>query len=338
LSGHYLILLFLNQIRHRPSKQTLTALGIPFSHLLCPLTHTLQRVETYRTNSTAHLHIKSVENSLTFHKFYSVHSQHKQQTRPYTMMTSAVNVFALSNLTLICRNGTEAVGRLSKTSPYLITKTADVGCTSSTPVPNERHTRPSSRRVYPAPMEPREQAPKNPAAQTPTQTTRASPRPSVSKKRSRSGGSVRFAPQTPEGPELTQQKNRAKKRRRFEQSDSVFWWSKGELKDIQQSCVSAVKRCESGLPLPINKQSNSIEENDLGSLDRYSSRNQKRRRLARSQMYETVKAVKAFEKATKTKAPPELLSQLLQRYSTNMVIEANNKGLRTAANCVPTQR
>ena len=50
-------------------------------------------------------------------------------------------------------------------------------------------------------------------------------------------------------------------------------------------------------------------------------------------MKETVRAVKEFESATKIETPPEMLSQLLQRYSASTAEEANNRALRAAMSC-----
>jgi hypothetical protein len=223
------------------------------------------------------------------------------------MMTAAVNVFDFRNLSLVCRNGTEAVGRLSK-SPYLTT----TGPTTST-VPTEL------RKPFGAPR-----------AVTPTRPTQLFSPIIRSKKRARTG--VRFAPDTIDRnlEESEPDKPRAKKRRRFEPSDSDKWYTKGELRGFQKSCVSALK---SHIRNPV--QLSAVEDkDDIGLLlNRFSPENQTRRRIARFQMYETIRAVQAFEKATKTKAPPELLSHLLHRFSTSRAIEANQTALRMAQTC-----
>ncbi len=197
------------------------------------------------------------------------------------MMTTALNSIAFSNLSLVCRNGTEAVGRITQ---------------SQFVSPSTERRRFVSRRTVAVR---RLSLPKEPAMP-------------ASKKRSR----VRFTPEVQES-EHQFEKPRAKKRRRFESSDSQSWYTRGELKDIQKSCISSLYK----------------QTNNDGSLDRFEPQNQMKRKVARSQAYETIKAVQAFEKATGTKAPPELLSMLLQRYSTARVIEANNAALRTAVAC-----
>lgn len=214
-----------------------------------------------------------------------------------TMMTTAVNALAFRNLSIVCRNGTEAVGRITK-SPYIISST---------------ETKPFSapRTVTPV--------------RGPQQEVAAPAKSTASKKRTRTV--VRFAPETA-SQEPNNERPRAKKRRRFEASDSEYWYSKGELRDIQKTCVSALHSHHRGIRTPATEAVISD-----GSLERFSPHNQKMRKMARTQAYETIKAVQAFEKATGTKAPPELLSMLLQRYSTSRVIEANYVALRTADAC-----
>lgn len=206
------------------------------------------------------------------------------------MLTTSVNTFAFSNLALICRNGTEAVGRLSK-SPYITVRPS-----------REQPKLKSNDIVLPTAV--------------------------IGKKRSRAG-SVRFSPEILEKSELSERNStqRAKKRKRFDDSDAASWYSKGELRDIQRSCVVALHTRHANPSLPNN------EDDDISSLDRFSPQNQKKRRLARCQVQETVRAVQAFEKATGTKAPREMLALLLQRYSTSRVIEANHKAIQTAENC-----
>ena len=198
------------------------------------------------------------------------------------MMTTALNSIAFSNLSLVCRNGTEAVGRITQT-PFVS--------------PSTERRRFVSRRTVTVRRQSLPQEPTLPA----------------SKKRAR----VRFAPEIVQESEQQFEKPRAKKRRRFEASDSQSWYTRGELKGIQKSCISSLYK----------------QTNNDGSLDRFEPQNQMKRKVARSQAYETIKAVQAFEKATGTKAPPELLSMLLQRYSTARVIEANTAALRTAVAC-----
>lgn len=206
------------------------------------------------------------------------------------MMTTAVNALAFRNLSLVCRNGTEAVGRITQ-SPFI-----------SASITPERRT--TAHRTVTACRQ---------STAMPTTTSTAT------KKRSRKSAGVRFTPETiQESQHQEYERPRAKKRRRFEASDSQNWYSRGELKEIQKSCITSI----------YTKQ-----END-GSLDRFEPQNKMKRKVARSQAYETIRAVQAFEKATGTKAPPELLSMLLQRYSTARVIEANNAGLRTAVACL----
>ena len=220
------------------------------------------------------------------------------------MMTTTVNAIAFRNLSLVCRNGTQAVGRLSKASTYR-TKTGTVSSSSA-------------RVVSPVRGEQQELVP-----------TQAS----VTKKRSRAG-SVRFAlPETKQSDEHNQ-RPRANKRRRFEEADSEAWYTKGELRDIQKSCVSVLQQSRK-LAAVTRTHDDDIA---IRSLDRYAPRNQRLRRLARTQMYETVRAIQDFEKATNTKAPPELLSMLLQKYSNSRVIEAKHSGLRMFKQAQQQQR
>lgn len=245
------------------------------------------------------------------------------------MLTAPVKTYALSNLSLICRNGTEAVGRLTK-SPYISTTSVlkplhQDECDSSQPV--ERKLLVSSL--------------------------------NGNKKRSRgssTGGVVRFSPETLDRIEQRTANNqpsrggvhRAKKRRRFHPAtDGPFWYSKGELRDIQKSCVHTIKSHALGCSVYNNTfeadttpafatattAMDASGNSCLETLDRYYPSNQKRRRLARLQMYRTIKAVRQFEDSTNTKAPPELLASLLRRYSTQRVVEAKDKALRTADEC-----
>ena len=179
------------------------------------------------------------------------------------------------------------------------------------------------------------------------------------KRRRRRTSLVQFTPGTATDPELTtRQKNKRKikKRKSYSPSsessssesesaatadfdtdcdicdDSVLWWTKEELKAIQCSCVYAVRSYEYGLPL-------AMDEECLTSLDRFSSQNRKRRKLVRSQMYETAKAVKDFEAATglSTKTP-EILSELLQTYSKPMGLEAIESALQLRASTTTRMR
>ena len=260
------------------------------------------------------------------------------------MMTSTL---AFRNLSLVCLKGSVAVGCLSKVSHFFATKNIDAVC----PLPPLKQSEriavrgendssvsgTASAATHIAPEEEQEEQEQQSDYYDNIQTSASS---NNNKKRRRSV--VRFAPQcggyfelrtSTNNPENDQNKRRSKpiKRRKFESSDSMFWWTKEELEDIQQACIFAVKRCDSGLSLVPG--TSSIEDKDLSSLDRFSSRNRKRRKLTRCQMYETTRAVQEFEIATKTKVPPEMLSQLLQRYSAPMVLEATKKAFRTAASC-----
>jgi hypothetical protein len=91
---------------------------------------------------------------------------------------------------------------------------------------------------------------------------------------------------------------------------STLWWTPKELKYIELSIVFALKLKEHGLFSPI------IADTDILSLQRYTKQNRIQRKNIRKQMYLTVKAIKEFEIITKTKTPPELLSELLQRITT----------------------
>jgi hypothetical protein len=183
---------------------------------------------------------------------------------------------------------------------------------------------------------------------------------------------VRFAPGT--APELTTKrkikKRNIKKRKPSEQSSSsssssssgececspqgaledsstcnlVRWWSKQELKTIQESCAYAVKTRDFMSSLSLASQSTNVNANATANgaataatqravygesmLDRFSEPNRKRRRLVRWQMYETTKVVRQYESATDTKAPPELLSELLRNYSKPMEMDAIESALR----------
>ena len=169
-----------------------------------------------------------------------------------------------------------------------------------------------------------------------------------SKRRRRRTSLVRFTPGTTTDPELTtKQKNKRKikKRRRCSSTsesssesssesttadcdtcDSGLWWTKEELKVIRRSFIYAVNCYEYGSTLAIE------EDECVTSLDRFSSRNRKRRKLVRSQMYDTAKAVQDFEAATGLSTETlEMRSQLLQMYSKSMRLEAIESALKLRA-------
>lgn len=208
-------------------------------------------------------------------------------------MTTAVNALQFRNLSLVCRNGTEAVGRITQ-SPYITSSAA-----------TKRRPFGVRRRVTACKPQHIEDEPCLTKSSVET------------RKRSRKGGVVRFAAQVIQESEDQLERPRAKKRRRFEESDSEKWYTREELKDIQKSCIITVQ----------------TRQDPDGSLNRFQPQNQAKRKMARSQAYEALRAVQSFEKATGTKAPPELLSMLLQRYSMSRVIEANTSALRTANDC-----
>ena len=209
------------------------------------------------------------------------------------MMTSAVNVIAFRNLSLSCRNGTETVDRITQ-SPFIT-------ATSSSSTPIQRRQFAGCRTVTPCRSQ-------QESAKSNTTTMR---------KRFRKGRYVRFSPEIIQESEHQFERPRAKKRRRFEASDSAHWYSRGELRDIRKSCITSIR----------------TREDKDESLDRFQPQNQAKRKMVRAQAYETLRAVQAFEKATGTKTAPEFLSMLLQRYSMSRVIEANTKALRTAYAC-----
>ena len=236
------------------------------------------------------------------------------------MLTTSVNTYAFSNLSLICRNGTEAVGRLTK-SPYISTTSV------RKPLHEDDGDDNSHRKQLVSSMI--------------KKLCRGSSRSS--------GCVVRFSPETMD--RLEQQTSsscggvhRAKKRRRFEPAiDGPFWYSREELRAIQKSCVQAIKSHALGCSVYNTFEADtanttamedpSVNSGCLETLDRYYPSNQKRRRLARLQMYRTIKAIRQFEESTNTKAPPELLATLLRRYSTQRVNEAKAKAMRTADEC-----
>jgi hypothetical protein len=115
-------------------------------------------------------------------------------------------------------------------------------------------------------------------------------------------------------------------------SSSALWYTPQELKRIQQSVVVAVKKYEKVKPFEVD-----LDDCDyigLNSLDRFSLHKRKRRRRVRNQMLDTCYAVKEFVTSTTTAFQTHhhhdhdhdhqeiMLSQLLQRYSNPMVLEA----------------
>jgi len=152
---------------------------------------------------------------------------------------------------------------------------------------------------------------------------------------------VRFAPGTI--PESTI-KRKIKKRKQNDQSssspsafdcDSELWWTKKELKVIKESCIFDIKSREFMSFLSTVLASSSLSSSSANGntvtryamLDRFSKRNRKRRKLVRSKMYETAKAVQQYERATETKTPPEVLSKLLRLYSKPMEMDAIESAL-----------
>merc|ERR1711907_881695 len=99
--------------------------------------------------------------------------------------------------------------------------------------------------------------------------------------------------------------------------DSNQWWTREELEDIHQSFVFAVKTREHNMPAGDEEEKEVLQEEE-DVLDQFSSRSRKRRKLVRSQMKSTIEAVRSFEAATSSKAPPEMLSRLLERHSAPM--------------------
>jgi len=110
-----------------------------------------------------------------------------------------------------------------------------------------------------------------------------------------------------------------------ESDSSSLWYTKTELKDAHKSVIVAAKSYykQHGLLLP------SPGDDDVQTLEWFSSRNRKRRTVARDQMHNIVKAVKEFEMKTKTNQT-EMLSKLLQRYSKTTVAKAIWIATRTA--------
>lgn len=236
-------------------------------------------------------------------------------------MTSTVNLeFRNISISSQC---TETDDQLFKSSPFPPSKSDVTGCPFSPPDKSKEFTTTSM--AFDEEREEHQRHSSDGVIQT-----------LARKKRSRMGR-VRFVPSTSDEKQVGHQNKTRKWRQKkgFDSSDSVFWWTKEELRGIQQSCILAVQRYEFGLPLisDTSSSSPSIDGNDYSLLERYSFRSRKRRKLARYQMKETVRAVKEFESATKIETPPEMLSQLLQRYSASTAEEANNRALRAAMSC-----
>merc|ERR1711971_1432236 len=112
------------------------------------------------------------------------------------------------------------------------------------------------------------------------------------------------------------------------------WWTREELKNTQRKFVFAVKRHELGMK---SKNEESKDEFDSLLLDSSSARCRKRRKTVRSQVISTIKAVRDFETVTKTETPPEMLTQLLERFSAPSAFEASlrAKALEKASSAAP---
>eukprot|EP00531_Pseudo-nitzschia_arenysensis_P018756 CAMPEP_0116139856 /NCGR_PEP_ID=MMETSP0329-20121206/13532_1 /TAXON_ID=697910 /ORGANISM="Pseudo-nitzschia arenysensis, Strain B593" /LENGTH=336 /DNA_ID=CAMNT_0003634921 /DNA_START=83 /DNA_END=1093 /DNA_ORIENTATION=+ len=155
----------------------------------------------------------------------------------------------------------------------------------------------------------------------------------LKRKRRRVNLRVRFTPGTALEP-TTKRVMKKRKQINGEASsdcDPSRWYTKQELKDIQKSCIFAVKTQDfisSMWPVSegqVQTTGGTITTATLSGdpfLDRFSLQNRKRRKLARWKMNETTKVVKEFEIATGTNAPPELLSELLRNYSKPMEMDA----------------
>lgn len=124
--------------------------------------------------------------------------------------------------------------------------------------------------------------------------------------------------------------------------DPARWWTKQELKEIQESCAFAVKTRDFMLsPATLSMDNTTTQEQkqtqtqdqdycdsaDFAELDRFAERNRKRRKLVRWQMYETTKVVQQYARAN-LDSGDELLSELLQSYSKPMELDAIESGLR----------
>ncbi len=179
----------------------------------------------------------------------------------------------------------------------------------------------------------------------------------LKRKRRRANLRVRFTPGTALEPTT---KRVLKKRKQIageasSDCDPSIWYTKQELKDIQKSCIFAVKTQDfmsSMWPASegqvqttsTSSSSSSTTTSTLSGdpfLDRFSLRNRKKRKLARWKMNETTKVVKEFEIATGTKAPPELLSKLLRIYSKPMEMDAvewalNMRSSKDVSDTVPS--
>ena len=124
-------------------------------------------------------------------------------------------------------------------------------------------------------------------------------------------------------------------------SSSALWYTPQELRRIQQSVVVAVRKYENEVGRLTRTHNNELDLDgldyiDSNSLDRFCFHKRKRRRMVRNQMLDTCYAVKEFvASTTKTTASRTttafqnydhhqemMLSQLLQRYSSPMVLEA----------------
>jgi len=113
------------------------------------------------------------------------------------------------------------------------------------------------------------------------------------------------------------------------------WWTREELRDTQRSFVFAVTKRERDCiqrrrrvdPTEINESDSESESEDKENfesllLDNSSPESRKRRKIVRKQMISTIKVVKHYENVTNTITPPEMLSELLERYSSPSTFEA----------------
>lgn len=247
-------------------------------------------------------------------------------------MTSTVNLVAFRNISSFGQQGSGALGHMSMTTPFLLPKGMDGKYHFSQL--NESQMKLMHHKHNIDPFEVVKEststtAPMNEDYEELNQISMDGKVRSAGTREKRGRiGVVRFAiPESQRTEESGEEKSRKRlKRKKFETSDADFWWSQEDLKSMQEKCIASIKKLDYELPMY-------SEEDDLASLERYSSRNQKRRRLVRFQMKETVRAVKEFEASTKSKSPPEMLAQLLQRYSESTADEACNRGQKTAAIC-----
>lgn len=126
---------------------------------------------------------------------------------------------------------------------------------------------------------------------------------------------------------------------------SQLWYTTRELKYMKHSIIFAIRSQECGYvpyhTTNASQQQQEDEEQDdsdddddyvllCSSLDRYSTRNSKRRKSVIKQMIQTCNAIREYERATNTNQE-EMLSQLLHRQSHPMVHEANQIASRIAA-------